>query len=56
VKHDFFQFMGMIKDSMVSEYDRIHSRSSEDPGTAGNQAEENWAEFFVVGYHPIILL
>jgi hypothetical protein len=57
VKHDFFQFMGMIKDSMVSEYDRIHSRSSEDPGTAGNQAEENWAEFlrsWLPSNYPIV--
>ena len=29
---------------MESEYLRIRSRASEDPGTAGDQGEENWAE------------
>jgi hypothetical protein len=28
---------------MGSEYERIRSRSSEDPGTAGDEGEENWA-------------
>ena len=29
---------------MESEYQRIRSRALEDPGTAGDQGEENWAE------------
>lgn len=29
---------------MASEYDRIQKRATEDPGTAGDQGEENWAE------------
>jgi hypothetical protein len=44
-KHDFFDFMKSIKDSMASEYSRIQKRVLEDPGTAGDQGEENWAQF-----------
>ena len=29
---------------MAAEYDRIQRRAAEDPGTAGDQGEENWAE------------
>lgn len=29
---------------MATEYARIQKRASEDPGTAGDQGEENWAE------------
>ncbi|NMO56060.1 hypothetical protein HH310_33380 [Actinoplanes sp. TBRC 11911] len=29
---------------MASEYDRIRSRALEDPGTAGDEGEENWAQ------------
>jgi hypothetical protein len=28
---------------MAEEYDRIQKRATEDPGTAGDQGEENWA-------------
>ncbi len=31
---------------MASEYVRIHSRAAEDPGTAGDEGEENWAALF----------
>jgi hypothetical protein len=36
--------MGAVKESLSSDYSRIRARSREDPGTAGDQAEENWAE------------
>ena len=39
--HDYIQ--GNIAD-MAAEYDRIQKRAAEDPGTAGDQGEENWAE------------
>ena len=42
-KHDLFDFMSQISMDMASEYDRIQKRATEDPGTAGDQGEENWA-------------
>ena len=36
--------MQQISAEMSSEYDRIQMRATEDPGTAGDQGEENWAE------------
>lgn len=41
--HDLFDFMQQISQEMSSEYDRIQKRATEDPGTAGDQGEENWA-------------
>ena len=42
--HDLEHFMRQITSKMDSEYSRIRSRASEDPGTAGDQGEENWAD------------
>ncbi|QZN94342.1 DUF6602 domain-containing protein [Symbiopectobacterium purcellii] len=42
--HDLHDFMNQISAEMASEYTRIQKRVSEDPGTAGDQGEENWAE------------
>jgi len=42
--HDLYDFMRQISAEMASEYDRIQKRATEDPGTAGDQGEENWAE------------
>jgi hypothetical protein len=42
-RHDLFSFMSQISDEMASEYERIRMRTTEDPGTAGDQGEENWA-------------
>lgn len=42
--HDLYDFMRQITEEMASEYDRIQKRASEDPGTAGDEGEENWAE------------
>ena len=36
--------MGGVKESLNSAYLRIRARSKDDPGTAGDQAEEDWAE------------
>jgi hypothetical protein len=41
--HDLYEFMRQISSEMSAEYDRIQMRASEDPGTAGDQGEENWA-------------
>lgn len=42
--HELFKFMTQVTDEMALEYSRIRSRASEDPGTAGDEGEENWAE------------
>jgi hypothetical protein len=42
--HDLHDFMRQIEVDIASEYDRIQKRATEDPGTAGDQGEENWAE------------
>ncbi|MEI7636245.1 MAG: DUF6602 domain-containing protein [Syntrophus sp. (in: bacteria)] len=43
-KHDLYDFMQQISAEMSAEYNRIQMRATEDPGTAGDQGEENWAE------------
>jgi len=42
--HGLYDFMRQISDEMSAEYNRIQMRATEDPGTAGDQGEENWAE------------
>ena len=42
--HDLYEFMRQLSDEMAAEYRRIQMRATEDPGTAGDQGEENWAE------------
>jgi len=42
-KHDFFEMMRALKDSLATDYHRIRARTKDDPGTAGDQAEEDWA-------------
>lgn len=41
--HDLHTFMAQVTNEMASEYQRIHARTAEDPGTAGDEGEENWA-------------
>ena len=41
--HDLYKFMQQLTNEMAEEYDRIQMRATEDPGTAGDQGEENWA-------------
>lgn len=41
--HDLHAFMAQVSHEMSSEYERIRKRTQEDPGTAGDQGEENWA-------------
>ena len=43
-KHDLHDFMAQITKDIAAEYAGIRKRTSEDPGTAGDQGEENWAE------------
>ena len=42
--HDLYDFMQQLSQEMAAEYDRIQKHAVEDPGTAGDQGEENWAE------------
>ncbi len=43
--HDLVDFMSQVSHEMASEYTRIQRRAIDDPGTARDQGEENWAEF-----------
>jgi hypothetical protein len=47
--------MAQVTAEMGSEYQRIFARSTEDPATAGDEGEENWASLFrewlPPGYH-----
>ncbi|MBU4037603.1 MAG: hypothetical protein KKA35_14350 [Proteobacteria bacterium] len=42
-KHDIHDFLISAQRDIQEEYDRILKRATEDPGTAGDQGEENWA-------------
>lgn len=42
--NDLFDYMRDATHRMQSEYERIQKRAVEDPGTAGDNGEENWAE------------
>jgi hypothetical protein len=41
--NDLFEHMAAATKEMASDYEVIRKRSGEDPGTAGDQGEENWA-------------
>jgi Domain of unknown function (DUF6602) len=41
--HDLHTFMKQVSDEMASEYGRIYAKSVQDPGTAGDEGENNWA-------------
>ncbi len=53
--HALHDFMAQVTTEMGSEYQRIFARSVEDPATAGDEGEENWAtlfkEWLPPGYH-----
>jgi hypothetical protein len=40
---DLYNFMKQLQTELASEYKRIQGRVREDPGTAGDEGEENWA-------------
>lgn len=41
--NDLVDFMNSATQDIENEYQRIQKRATEDPGTAGDQGEENWA-------------
>jgi hypothetical protein len=43
VAHDIHDYMASAQRQIEEEYSRIQKRAREDPGTAGDQGEENWA-------------
>jgi hypothetical protein len=42
--HDLHTFLTRSANDLAAEYRRIRSRAIEDPGTAGDEGEENWRE------------
>jgi hypothetical protein len=42
--HELHEFLRQVDETLSREYVRIRARSAEDPGTAGDEGEENWAE------------
>ena len=55
--HDLFEYMLRTTQEMAKDYELIQKRSSEDPGTAGDQGEENWAKLFrdwLPSYFPVV--
>lgn len=43
MQHDIHDFVISCQKDIEQEYARIRRRATEDPGTAGDQGEENWA-------------
>lgn len=43
-EHDLQRFIRQVSSELSAEYKRIQMRAKEDPGTAGDEGEENWAE------------
>lgn len=43
-RHELIKFMRQISQDMACAYERISKRAAEDPGTAGDEGEESWAE------------
>lgn len=42
--HDLHAFMHRMSAEIAEDYDLIQKKAAEDPGTAGDQGEENWAK------------
>jgi len=43
MEHDLHNFIIRAQGELQDEYQRIQKRAAQDPGTAGDQGEENWA-------------
>lgn len=57
MSHELAHLLQQVQETLASEYQRIVARAQEDPGTAGDQGEENWAGFLrqwlPQGYHVV---
>lgn len=51
--HLLTSFMHDVTEQIAHAYERIQSRATEDPGTAGDQGEENWAKLLREWLPPI---
>jgi hypothetical protein len=55
--NDLFEYMRDATQSMQAEYERIAKRSRQDPGTAGDNGEENWRallkQWLPANYHVV---
>lgn len=57
IPHALFDFMKQLQKNMSDEYDRISLRVKQDPGTAGDEGEENWASFlrnWLPAIYPVV--
>lgn len=45
MRHELEVLLRQVEATLASEYERIVDRAQEDPGTAGDEGEENWASF-----------
>jgi hypothetical protein len=56
-QHELFDFVLSVTEGLAREYERIRGRATEDPGTAGDEGEENWAnllrEWLPPAYHVV---
>ena len=43
-RHDLHDFMSQLTSDIDAEYHRIQKTAKLDPGTAGDEGEENWAK------------
>lgn len=54
-EHELHRFMWRLTAELADEYERIRDRTRDDPGTAGDEGEENWASllrrWLPAGYH-----
>src|SRR5947199_10847939 len=55
--HEIHDFIIFAQRTIEEEYTRIRKRAAEDPGTAGDEGEENWAtllrEWLPPAYHVV---
>lgn len=56
-RHELVDFLERASREVAAEYERITRTSSDDPGTAGDEGEENWAhvlrQWLPAGYHVV---
>ncbi len=48
--HDLHHFIRRLSDRMADHYKQIQEHAAEDPGTAGDQGEENWLTYCADGF------
>lgn len=55
--HDLAYLVNQAAEKMASEYERMRKIAAEDPGTSGDQGEENWADllrqWLPSGFHVV---